>query len=162
MNGLDPHLQFIFEELTININFRDINLKIMNNKLNFDVYHKLSKYFSYLRYKSCHPPHTKINIALSLARRILQIVTYNKDNRLQELKDHLSDRKYPEKIIDYSFTKLFQARKYENKDKNVITFTRTYSPNHQFSFSKSKNCIKSTTNREIQKAFNDKKMLLAT
>ena len=90
MNELDPDLQFIFEELTKNINFLSINLK----------------------------------------------------------------------IIDYSFTKLFQPRKHEDNDKNVITFTITYNPNHQFSFNKSKNCIKKTTNRELQKAFNDQKILL--
>ena len=60
MNELDPDLQFIFEELTKNINFLSINLK----------------------------------------------------------------------IIDYSFTKLFQPRKHEDNDKNVITFTITYNPNH--------------------------------
>ena len=80
MNELDPDLQFIFEELTKNINFLDINLKIINNKLHFDVYHKPTNSFSYLHYKSCHPPHTKNNIALSLARRIVRIVTDNKDN----------------------------------------------------------------------------------
>ena len=38
MNELDPDLQFIFEELTKNINFLDIDLKIINNKLHFHVY----------------------------------------------------------------------------------------------------------------------------
>ena len=161
MNELDPDLQFIFEELTKNINFLDINLKI-NNKLHFDVYHKPTNSFSYLHYKSCHPPHTKNNIALSLARRIARIVTDNKNTRLQELKGHLLKRKHQEKITDYSFTKLFQSRKHENNEKNVITFTRTYNPNHQFSFNKFKNCFKNTTNRELQKAFNDKKNTLTT
>ena len=32
----------------------------------------------------------------------------------------------------YSFTKLFQPRKPEKNDKNIITFARTYNPNHQF------------------------------
>ena len=41
MNKLDPDLQFIFEELTANINFLDINLKIINDKLHFDVYTNL-------------------------------------------------------------------------------------------------------------------------
>ena len=99
----------------------------------------------------------KNNIALSLARRIVRIVTDNTNNRLQELKGHLLKRKHPEKIINYSFTKLFQPRKHENNDKNVITFTRIYNTNHQFSFNKFKNCIKSTTNIELQNAFNDKK-----
>ena len=38
----------------------------------------------------------KDNIELSLARRILQIVRDNKNNRFQELKDHLMKRKHPE------------------------------------------------------------------
>ena len=115
------------------------------------------KILLFLHCKSCHPPHTKNNIALSVARRIVQIATDNKNNRLQDLKDHLLKRKHPEKVIDYSFTKLSQPRKHENNEKNVITFTRTYNPNHQFSFNKFKNYIKNTTNRELQKAFNDKK-----
>ena len=156
-------MQFIFKGLTRKINFLDINLKIIiNDKLHFDVYHKPTNSFSYLHYKSCHPPHTKNNIALSLARRIVRIVTDNTNNRLQELKGHLLKRKHPEKIIGYSFTKLFQPRKHENNDKNLITFTITYNPNHQISFSKFKNCIKNATNRELQKAYNDKKILLTT
>ena len=90
------------------------------------------------------------------------MVTDKTNNRLQELKGHLLKRKHPEKIIDYFFTKLFQPRKHENHDKNVIIFTRTCNPNHQFSFKKFKNCIKNTTNRELQKAFNDQKILLTT
>ena len=92
----------------------------------------------------------------------MRIATDNTSNGLQELKGHLLKRKQPEKVISYSFTKLFQPRKHENNGKNFITFTRTYNPNHQFSFNKFKNCIKNTTNREIQKAVNDKKILLTT
>ena len=71
MTELNPDLQVIFEELTKNINFIAISLKIINNKLHFDVYHKPTNSFSYLHYESCQPPHTKNNIALSLARRIV-------------------------------------------------------------------------------------------
>ena len=66
----------------------------------------------------------------------MRIVTDNTNNRLQELKGHLLRRKHSEKIIDCSFTKLFQPRKHENKGKNVITITRTYNLKHQFSFNK--------------------------
>ena len=83
----------------------------------------------------------------------MQIVTDNKNNRLEELKGHLLKRKHPKRIIDYSFTKLFQPGKHENNDKNIITFTRTYNPIHQLSFNKFENCIKNTTDRELQKAF---------
>ena len=71
MNELDPDLQFIFEKLTKKINFLDKNLKMINNKLHFDVYHKPTNSFVYLHYKSCHPPHMKNNIALLLARDAL-------------------------------------------------------------------------------------------
>ena len=74
MNELDSDLQFTFEELNKNINFLDINLQIINDKLHFNVYHKPTNSFSYLHYKTCHLPHTKNNIALSLARCIVQIV----------------------------------------------------------------------------------------
>ena len=157
MNELDPYLQFIFEELTKTINFLDIDLKLINIKLHFNVYHNPANSFSYLHYKICHPPHLKNNIALSLARRIVQIVTDDTNNRLQVLKGHLLKGKHPEKIIGYSFTKLFQPRKHENNGKNVITFTRTYNPNHQFSFNKFNNNIKFTTNRELQKHLKIKK-----
>ena len=159
MNELDPDLQFIFEELTKNVNFLDINLNIINNKLHFDVYHKPKHSSSYLHYKSCHPPHTKNNIALSLARRIVRIVTDNTYKRLQELKGHFLKRKHPEKIIDYSFTKLF-PREHKKNGKNIITFTRTYNPNHQFSFNKFKNCIKKLQIENFKKHLMIKKYYL--
>ena len=56
----------------------------------------------------------KINIALSLARFIVRIVTDNKNNRLKELNGHLLKRKLPKKLIDYSFKKLFHPRKRES------------------------------------------------
>ena len=107
---IDADLQFIFEELAINI-----NLKTINSKLHFDVYREPTNYFSYLHSKSCHPPYMKNNITLSVARRIVRIVTDNKSNRLQELKDHLI-----EKIIDCSFIKLFQTSKFKTKPKRLL------------------------------------------
>ena len=49
----------------------------------------------------------KNNVTLLLTRGIVGIVTDNKNNRLQELKDKHPEKKHPEKTIDYSFTKLF-------------------------------------------------------
>lgn len=48
----------------------------------------------------------------------------DKSNWFQKLKDHLLKRNHPEKIIDYSFAKLFQPRKCESNGKNIITFTK--------------------------------------
>ena len=82
INELDPDLKSIFEKLTTNINFVDIIVKIVDNQLHFDIYHKPTNSFSYLKYNSCYPSHTKNNISLSLARRIIRIVTDNRDYRL--------------------------------------------------------------------------------
>ena len=82
INELDPDLKFIFEKLTTDINFSDINIKIVDNLLHFDIYNKSTSSFSYLKYNSCHPSHTKNNISLSLARLIIRIVTNNCDHKL--------------------------------------------------------------------------------
>ena len=71
INELDPDLKFIFEKLTTDINFLDINIKIVDNQLHFDIYHKPTNSFSYLKYSSCHPSHTRNNISLSLAGLII-------------------------------------------------------------------------------------------
>lgn len=71
----------------------------------------------------------------------------HKHNLLHDLKNCLLRKKTPSKNNDYSFTKLFQPGKHENNNKNVITLTRTYNPNIQFSFNQIKKCIKNTANR---------------
>ena len=80
------NLNLLFEKLTTDINFLDINIKIVGNQLYFDIYHKPTNSFSYLKYNSCHPSQTKSNISLSLARRIIRIVTENRDYRLEEIR----------------------------------------------------------------------------
>ena len=46
INELDPDFKFISEKLTTDINFLDINIKIVENQLHFDIYHKPTNYFS--------------------------------------------------------------------------------------------------------------------
>ena len=119
INELDQDLKFIFEKLTTDIKFLDINIKIVDNQLQFDVCHKLTNSFSYLKYNSSHSSHTKNNISLSLARRIIRIVTGNRDYRLEEPRQNLLKRNHPEKIINYSFTKSFQPKKTKKKIKKL-------------------------------------------
>ena len=64
INELDPDLKFIFGKLTTDINFVDINIKIVDNQLHFDIYHKPTYCFSYVKYNSYHPSHIKNNISL--------------------------------------------------------------------------------------------------
>ena len=61
INSLDEDLKFIFENPSRTLNFLDIQLKIVNNTLVFDIYYKPTNSLNYLTYSSCHPSHTKNN-----------------------------------------------------------------------------------------------------
>ena len=125
INELDPDLKFIFEKRATDLNFLDINIKIVDNQLHFDIYHKPTNSFSYLKYNSYHRSLTKDNISLSLARRIIRIVTGNRDYRLEELRQNLLKRKHPMKIKNYCLTKSVQPKNDKEENKEIITFTRT-------------------------------------
>ena len=70
------------------LNLLHIFILIVEKDLVFDIHYKPTDSFNYLTYTTCHPPHTKNNISLSLAKRIVSLVTSNKENRLNELKEH--------------------------------------------------------------------------
>ena len=161
INQLEPDLKFIFETPDNMANFLDVQIKVENNSLTFDIYYKPTNSFSYLHYTSCHPKHTKNNISFSLAKRIIQIVTINREERLNELKDHLVTQGHPLSIINYNYTKLFQP-KLQPKNLEPITFVTTYNPNHRFNRHKFQNCLKHHQNKELKKAFTNKTPLLTT
>ena len=158
INNLDTNLKFIFENPSKSLNFLDINIRIVENNLVFDIHYKPTNSFNYLIYKSCHPPHTKDNILLSLAKRIVSIITNNRENRLKELKEHLLDRKHPQHIIDYSFTKVFRP-KFQIENNDSIAFIRTYNRKHNIKFKKSHSCLQKIENKELKTCFEKKKIL---
>ena len=70
INNLDPDLKFIFENPFKSLNFLDINIRIVENNLRFDIHYKSSNSINYLTYLSYHQPHTKKKISLSLAKTL--------------------------------------------------------------------------------------------
>ena len=92
-NSLDEDLKFIFENPSRTLNFLDIQLKIVDKILVFDIYYKPSNSFRYLTYSTCHPSQTKNDIAFSLAKRIKSIVTDNREKRLSTLKKEITHLK---------------------------------------------------------------------
>ena len=161
INNLDPDLKLIFENPSKSLNFLDINIRVVENNLVFDIHYKLTNSFNYLTYTSCHPPHTKNNILLSLAKRIVSIVTNNREKRVKELKEHLLDRKHPQNIIDCSFTKIFHL-KFQTENNESITFIRTYNPKHNINFKKFRSCLDKIKIKELKTCFQKKKILLST
>ena len=75
LNSLDPDLQFIMDQLASNVHFLDVRISVVHGELLYDMYYKPTNSFNYLKYSSCHPKHTRQNIALSLGRRIVRLVT---------------------------------------------------------------------------------------
>ena len=100
-------LKMFFQKPCKSLNFLGINIRIVENNLVFDIHYKPTNSFNYLSYTNCHRTHTKNNILLLLAKRIVSIVTNNRENRSKKLKEHLLDRKHPQRITDDSFTKYF-------------------------------------------------------
>ena len=162
INSLDEDLKFIFENPSRILNFLDIQLKIVSNTLVFDIYYKPTNSTNYLTYSSCYPSHTKNSIALSLAKRIINIVTDNREKRLSELKKHLIERNHPPETINYTFTKCFQPKLDKNKDLEKIIFTRTFNPNHVINLNKFTCSLENIRSNELKQCFQNKTVQLAT
>ena len=62
--------------------------------------------------------------------------------------------------MNHSLTKSFQSKNNKEENKQIITFTRTYNPNHNFNYNCFNNCLNNFNNRELPKAFSNKKLLL--
>ena len=140
INELHPDIQFIFENLSSEVKFLDVKCTIDNNQM-FDIYHKPTHSFSYLHYKSCHPRHTRDNIALSLGHRIVRLVSEDRQLRLQQLKSELIKRGYPAKIIDDTFNKLLTpVRDRSSTALESIPFIYTYNPGTKFNKNKITKC----------------------
>ena len=162
-NNADPNIKFIFEDLALEQNFLDVKCLVDNNNINFDIYYKPTNSFSYLRFDSSHPKHTIKNIAYSLAKRIINIVSINKDIRIEKLKDDLKNRGHPIDVINQSLEKLFTPHIQTCRDnEDLITFIHTHNPNHSFNRNRIINCLNNIQDQKLQDAFKHKKILLTT
>ena len=162
IKSLDEDLKFIFENPSSALNFLDIQLKIVNNTIVFDIYYKPKNSFNFLTYSSCHPSHTKNNIALSLAKRIINILTDNRETRLSELKKRLIERNHPPEIIHFTFTKCFQPKLDKNKGLEKIICTRTFNSNYIINSEKLTRSLENIRSNELKQCFQKKTVQLAT
>ena len=114
INNLDPDLKFIFENRSKSLNFLDVNIRLVENNPVFDIHYKPTNSFNYLTYTSCHLPHTKNNISLSLEKCFVSILTNNREIQLKEVKEHLLDRKHPQhttiKVLQKYFSENFKLK----------------------------------------------------
>ncbi len=87
--------------INIYIPFLDVMVIKQGSSLITDVYSKPTDTKNYLLFKSCHPRHVKTGVPITLATRLITIIS-DKDileKRLTELKGDLLARGYPEPLI---------------------------------------------------------------
>ena len=148
MNSLDPSLTFSLEHPAIRQNYLDLSISALGKKIIFDIYHKPTNSFNYLKYTSCHPKHTKQNIALSLGRRIVRICSTDsaRYKNLDELKVNLLRCDHPESVIDEALSKLFSPNQYGG-ELDKIPFVRTFNPNQVPNYNLLQNCLNNILSR---------------
>ena len=160
LNAMDIDLQFIMDEIVDEPHYLDVHMYEKDKMVHFDIYHKPTNSFGYLRYHSSHPKHTVNNIALSLAKRIVRIVSDDRQKRLDELKERLSDRDHPRQIMEESLMKLFQPQKERKAEQ--ITFVHTYNPGHAFDKDTVTEGLKQSNHSRILNVFGETEVVLAT
>ena len=117
MNEIHPNLKFTISHTSIlseiqedkcecdikqSVAFLDTSCSLENGTIEVDLFRKKTDRNQYLMPESCHSNGIIKNIPYSLALRIIRICTKTdqRDNRLQELKILLLQRKYPEPLIN--------------------------------------------------------------
>ena len=161
INSLDSDITFEMNEIATSADFLDITIKTEEDRLLFNVYHKPTNAFNYLKFTSCHPKHTKENIALSLGRRIVKICTENRSSQLADLRTHLIKCEHPDAVIDDAFEKIMSPME-KAKNQDCIVFTRTFNPTQSPNFNKIHSCLSTLRNTEVVKAFGKKSTLCTT
>ena len=158
---LDEDLKFIFSQLSRKSNFLDIHFKIIGNEMILNLYYKPTDSHNYLNYTSAHPLHTRNNIALSLAKRIVKIVSDNRDEALDALKNYLIARDHPEHSINDAFSRVFQPRRHA-PDGEILVFISTYNQKHRFHTKVIKDIVTELPSQKMRKIFGGTKVVMGT
>ena len=149
LNSLHSDIKFTIELNENKLPFLDILITKYNTQLSTDIYYKDTDTKQYLDFKSCHPSHTKRSIPYNLARRICTIVSdsFLRSIRLNELKQALLSRGYPENLIESGIQKATQIPRNEllipntTQGNDIITYVSTYNPKNPEMFTEMKNSI---------------------
>ena len=91
--------------------FLGVNLTIVDDVIEFDLYCKLTDCHQYLHFNSCHLDHTKNSIIYSQALRIRKRCSDDRkfESHLAKLKQWFSSHKYPKTLIEGQIQK-FRAK----------------------------------------------------
>ena len=119
LNTLMPGVvTFTYSYSSEKVVFLDLEISLVDGKLETNLHIKPSNSQIYLDYQSNHPEHTKSSIQYSQALRVIERCSRQEqvDIHLENLKGKLIEKNYPEKVIDDKFK---MAKK---KDRKEIIF----------------------------------------
>ena len=108
-NTFHRTIKFTMEKSLHTLNFLDITMHRVGNRLETDLFSKPTDAHQYLHWNSCHPSHTKRNLPFGLAYRLKRICSTPEflELRLAELRDYLLRRNYSSKIINTAFERVY-------------------------------------------------------
>ena len=161
LNNLDEDIQFELDQIARRVHYLDVLITAINNLIIFDVYYKPTNAFTYLKYNSCHPRHTIENLASSLARRIIQIVSDNREQRLADLENRLVTRGHPREVVARTMGTTMVPMKKPKKGEAIV-FTSTHSPRLNFDKSLIRKSILGFKTPGMREAFDNKWVLTST
>lgn len=138
LNDLDPDIKFTLEKNSTEIPFLDVLVKKENDKISTDIFYKSTDTHQYLHFGSSHPRHIKRAIPYNLARRICTIVSdeETRNQRLNELKQFLTDQHYPINLINDGIIKAKEIDRQDlinpilrnNKETKILPLVTTHNP----------------------------------
>ena len=131
LNNFTPNLSFTHEASKNCIPFLDLKVKLIDGKLETDLYMKPTDRHQYLHYLSSYPEHTKHSIVYSQTLRVNRLCSLEKDFNYHKLnmKEWFIKRGYPESVIDKEMKKVRfseQGQKSKKVEKGVpfvVTYT---------------------------------------
>ena len=144
LNSFHPTIKFTAEWSREKINYLDVSVIRIGNRLHTDLFVKPTDTHQYLHASSCHVYHSKKSIPYSQALRLNRICSENSffDKRCDELEGWLIKRGYNQAMVR---EQVLRARSFtreelldrdhvntaNSKPKNPITFNITYHPSFQ-------------------------------
>ena len=132
LNNFTPNLSFTHEASKNCIPFLDLKVKLIDGKLETDLYMKPTDRHQYLHYLSSHPKHTKGSIVYSQILRVNRLCFLEEDFNYRKLnmKEWFIKRGYSEYVIGKE-TKKVRFSEQGQKSKKVekeVPFVVTHHP----------------------------------
>ena len=102
LNKYPPNINFTHESNKEWINFLDLTVSLLDNKVSTDLHIKPTDRHQYFHYSSSHPDHTKKSLVYNQTLRLNRIcsVEANFVRHKKEMKSWFSKRGYPKHIIN--------------------------------------------------------------